>query len=137
MDIQLKTETLDIQQCIQQVLTPDAGGIDVFIGTVRGNTGGRKVLRLEFEAYESMALREMKKIAEQAEANWPLRSVVIHHRTGTLQVGETAVVIAVAAAHRDAAFAACRFIIDTLKQTVPIWKKEIFEDGSQWVAAHP
>jgi molybdopterin synthase catalytic subunit len=114
-----------------------SGGIDVFIGTVRDSTKGKKVIRLEFEAYEPMALKEMHKIAEQAFAKWPVQKLLIHHRTGVLQVGEVPVIIAVSCAHRDAAFEACRYVIDTLKQTVPIWKKEIFEDGEVWVAAHP
>ena len=119
------------------VMSPDAGGIDVFIGTVRNATKGKAVMRLEFEAYETMALREMQKIAEQASDKWPVQKIFIHHRTGVLQIGEIPVIIAVAAAHRAAAFDACRYIIDTLKETVPIWKKEIFEDGEVWVAAHP
>lgn len=118
-------------------MSPQVGGIDIFIGTVRDATKGKKVIRLEFEAYENMALKEMKKIAEQAYNKWPVQKILIHHRTGILQIGEIPVIIAVAAAHRDAAFDACRYIIDTLKQTVPIWKKEIFEDGEVWVAAHP
>lgn len=118
-------------------MTPQSGGIDVFIGTVRDATKGKKVLKLEFEAYEKMAISEMQKIADAAFVKWSLHSVVIHHRTGVLEVGEVPVVIAVSAAHRDAAFEACRYIIDTLKQTVPIWKKEVFEDGEVWVAAHP
>lgn len=109
----------------------------MFIGTVRDTTKGKTVLRLEFESYVPMALREMRKLAEQATEKWPLHKVLLHHRIGVLQVGEVPVVIAVSAAHRDAAFDACRFLIDTLKQTVPIWKKEIFEDGEVWVAAHP
>ena len=123
--------------CIGHVTRPDAGGIDVFVGTVRDATQGKAVLRLEFESYESMALREMRRIAEQACAKWPVHAIAIHHRTGVLQIGDVAVVIAVSAAHRAAAFDACRFTIDTLKQTVPIWKKEVFEDGEVWVAAHP
>ena len=118
-------------------MSPECGGIDVFIGTVRNNTKGKPVTRLEFEAYEVMALREMEKIATTAFEKWPLQKVLIHHRTGVLQIGEIPVIIAVAAAHRGAAFDACRYIIDTLKQTVPIWKKEVFEDGEVWVAAHP
>ncbi len=109
----------------------------MFIGTVRNVTKGKKVLRLEFEAYEPMAISELKKIAKQALAQWPVQRVLIHHRTGILKVGEVPVIIAVSAAHRAAAFDACRYIIDTLKQIVPIWKKEIFEDGEVWVAAHP
>jgi molybdopterin synthase catalytic subunit len=118
-------------------MSPQSGGIDVFIGTVRDVTKGKAVIRLEFEAYEPMALKEMNKIVEQAVAQWPVQKLLIHHRTGVLQVGEVPVIIAVSCAHRDAAFEACRFVIDTLKQTVPIWKKEIFEDGEVWVAAHP
>ncbi len=135
-DIQLRDEPLDFEACTRGVMQPACGGIDVFIGTVRDATKGRRVLRLEFEAYEPMALREMRKIVEEAASRWPLHAVALHHRTGVLLPGEIAVVIAVAAAHRDAAFAACRFVIDTLKETVPIWKKEVFEDGEVWVAAH-
>lgn len=123
--------------CVGQVSGPASGGVDVFIGTVRDTTQGKAVLRLEFEAYESMALREMRKIAEQALERWPVQAVAMHHRVGSLQVGEVAVVIAVSAAHRAAAFEACRYAIDALKQWVPIWKKEVFADGEVWVAAHP
>jgi molybdopterin synthase catalytic subunit len=136
-EIKLSVSTLDIQHCIDWVMSPECGGIDVFIGTVRNVTKGKAVVRLEFEAYEKMAVNEIAKITEQAFAKWPVQKVLVHHRTGVLQVGEVPVIIAVAAAHRDAAFDACRYIIDTLKQTVPIWKKEIFEDGEVWVAAHP
>jgi molybdopterin synthase catalytic subunit len=135
--IKLSVSTLNVQECIDWVMSPQSGGIDVFIGTVRNATKGKTVLRLEFEAYDKMAISEMEKLAQQALEKWPVQKVLIHHRTGVLQIGETPVIIAVAAAHRDAAFDACRYIIDTLKQTVPIWKKEIFEDGEVWVAAHP
>jgi molybdopterin synthase catalytic subunit len=118
-------------------MSPQSGGIDVFIGTVREATKGKTVLRLEFEAYGPMALKEMQKIAEYALSRWPVQKLLILHRTGVLEVGEVPVIIAVSCAHRDATFEACRYIIDTLKQTVPIWKKEIFEDGEIWVAAHP
>jgi molybdopterin synthase catalytic subunit len=137
IEVKITSEPINVQSCIDWVMTPQSGGIDVFIGTVRSDTKGKKVLRLEFEAYEQMALKEMKKIAEGAAGKWPLHSILIHHRTGVLQIGEIPVVIAVSAKHRDAAFAACKYAIDTLKQTVPIWKKEVFEDGEVWVAAHP
>ena len=137
IDIKISDETLAIQPCIDWVLSPQSGGIDVFIGTVRDTTKGKKVVRLEFETYESMALNEMRKIAEYVLAKWPVHKILIHHRTGILVPGDIPVVIVVAAAHRDAAFDACRYAIDTLKKTVPIWKKEVFEDGEQWVAAHP
>ncbi len=136
-EIKLTPLPIDVTYCVNAVMSPAAGGIDVFIGTVRDQTKQKKVLRLEFEAYEKMAISEMEKIAASAFAKWPLLKVLLHHRTGVLEVGEVPVVIAVAAAHRDAAFEACRYIIDTLKQTVPIWKKEVFEDGEVWVAAHP
>jgi len=137
IDIKISGDALHIQSCIDWVMAPECGGINVFIGTVRNETKGKKVIRLEFEAYESMAIREMTKISEDVSKKWPVQKILIHHRTGILQNGEVPVVIAVAAAHRDAAFNACRYIIDTLKQTVPIWKKEVFEDGEVWVAAHP
>ena len=128
---------MNIGACIDWVMSPECGGINVFIGTVRNVTKEKKVTRLEFEAYEPMAISEMNKIAADVFKKWPVQKILIHHRTGVLQPGEVPVVIVVAAAHRDTAFTACRYIIDTLKQTVPIWKKEVFEDGEVWVAAHP
>ena len=136
-EIKITNQALEVQQCIDWVMTPESGGIDVFIGTVRNATKGKKVLRLEFEAYEPMALKEIEKIAVKAFEKWPVQKLLVHHRVGVLEVGEIPVIIAVSCAHRDAAFEACRFVIDTLKQTVPIWKKEVFEDGETWVAAHP
>src|SRR5438874_8686536 len=94
VDIQILRKALNVAECVEWIKTPEAGGIDVFIGTVRDSTKGKKVIRLEFEAYESMALKEMKKIAEQSFEQWPLKKVLIHHRTGILQVGEIPVVIA-------------------------------------------
>ncbi|MDB5155759.1 MAG: moaE1 [Mucilaginibacter sp.] len=135
--IKLSVSTLNVMNCVDWVMSPECGGIDVFIGTVRNATKGKAVVKLEFEAYEKMAVSELEKIADQASTKWPVQKILIHHRTGVLQIGEIPVIIAVAAAHRDAAFEACHYIIDTLKQTVPIWKKEIFEDGEVWVAAHP
>jgi molybdopterin synthase catalytic subunit len=137
IDIKISGEPLNIPECINWVASPECGGINVFIGTVRNATSQKKVVRLEFEAYESMALSEMNKIAGDVFKKWPVQKILIHHRTGVLQVGDVPVVIVVAAPHRDTAFTACRYIIDTLKQTVPIWKKEVFEDGEVWVAAHP
>jgi molybdopterin synthase catalytic subunit len=135
--IEISNQPLNIQFCIDWVMTPQSGGIDVFIGTVRDSTKGKRVLQLEFEAYEPMAVKEMQKIAEEAFSKWPVQKLLIHHRTGVLEVGEVPVIIAVSCAHRDAAFEACRYVIDALKQTVPIWKKERFGDGEVWVAAHP
>lgn len=137
IDIQLLDRPLEPQRCIDYVSHPAAGGIDVFIGTVRDHTKGKTVVRLDFEAYDKMAISEMGKIAEQIVHRWPAHRVSIHHRVGSLQIGDIAVIIAVSTPHRKAAFEACRYAIDTLKETVPIWKKEIFEDGEVWVAAHP
>ena len=136
-DILLTDQKLDLLHCTNVVMTPACGGIDVFIGTVRNVTRGKRVIRLEFEAYEKMAISEMHKLAALAFEKWPVYRIALHHRTGVLAVGECPVIIAVAAAHRDAAFEACRFLIDTLKKTVPIWKKEMFEDGEMWVSATP
>lgn len=137
IDIQLLETPLSPQDCLQQVASDEAGGTVLFDGTVRNNTQGRAVVRLEFEAYAPMAISEMRKIAEEVERRWEARHVAIHHRVGTLGIGDIAVLIAVATPHRAAAFEACQYAIDTLKETVPIWKKEIFEDGEIWVAAHP
>ncbi|HQU58915.1 MAG: molybdenum cofactor biosynthesis protein MoaE [Phaeodactylibacter sp.] len=137
IDIQLLHTPLLPQNCIDFVASPSAGGIDVFIGTVRNHTQEKSVVRLEFEAYEPMAVSEMRKIAEQVKQRWPAEKVSFHHRIGVLEPGEIAVIIAVSTPHRQASFEACQYAIDTLKQTVPIWKKEIFEDGAVWVAAHP
>jgi molybdopterin synthase catalytic subunit len=137
INIKISDKPLDISDCINWAMSPQCGGIDIFIGTVRNITNGKIVTQLQYEAYEKMALSEMKKIAEQALQTWTVEKVLIHHRKGILSIGEAAVVIAVSAPHRAAAFDACKYAIDTLKKTVPIWKKEIFEDGEVWVAAHP
>lgn len=135
--IELDNKPLDIQKAIDEVSDGSVGGIDVFIGTVRDATKGKKVVALEFEAYDKMAILEFEKIVKKAHDQWTLHKIAILHAVGRKEIGDLAVVIAVSAPHRDAAFKGCRFIIDTLKQTVPIWKKEIFEDGEIWVAAHP
>jgi molybdopterin synthase catalytic subunit len=135
--ILLSEDPLDINACSDFVLSAETGGVVTFTGAVRNQTAGRKVVRLEFEAYPPMAEAEMRRIAEQALARFAVQRVAIFHRTGVLSVGEVPVVIAVGAAHRAAAFAACAFCIDTLKEIVPIWKKEVFEDGEIWVSAHP
>ena len=137
IEIQILDKPLNPQDCINFVENAASGGINVFIGTVRNQTKGKQVLRLDFEAYVPMAISEMEKIARQACKKWLVEKIAIHHRIGTLDIEGIAVVIAVATPHRKAAFEACQFAIDTLKQTVPIWKKEYFTDGEVWVAAHP
>jgi molybdopterin synthase catalytic subunit/molybdopterin converting factor small subunit len=113
------------------------GAVCVFDGIVRDNTRGRRTLRLDYEAYEVMALKQMHLLRSEAIEHFGVREVAIVHRLGRLMVGETSVFIAVASAHRGAAFDACRWIIDTLKKTVPIWKKEQFVDGAAWVDGEP
>ncbi|MGA7885439.1 MAG: molybdenum cofactor biosynthesis protein MoaE [Acidobacteriaceae bacterium] len=113
------------------------GALVVFDGIVRNHTRGRRTLYLFYEAYPEMALARMKQLAAEALQTYPIRDVAIVHRLGRLEVGETSVVIAVASPHRAAAFDACRWLIDTLKQTVPIWKKEFFEDGAVWAQGEP
>jgi len=129
--------SIDIQNVIRSAESADAGALNVFIGTVRSKTGEKKVIRLEYEAYEPMAILELKKIIEMAKEKWNLKGWAISHRVGTLNIGDVAVVVAVSTAHRKESFEACQFIIDSLKQTVPIWKKEVFDGGEEWVSAHP
>lgn len=137
IDIQILETPLSAATCIDYVNNADCGGISSFVGTVRSQTNGKRVVRLEFESYVPMAILELQKIVDIAKEKWGVYRVSVHHRVGVLAVGEIAVVIAVATPHRKNAFAACQYIIDTLKETVPIWKKEVFEDGEIWVAAHP
>jgi len=136
-DIKVLDSTLDSEFCRSFVTDAAAGGIVVFVGTVRNQTQGKKVLKLDFEAFDSMAVKEMTTIAEAISTKWNALHVAIHHRKGSLQISEIAVIIAVSTPHRAAAFEACQYAIDTLKETVPIWKKEFFEDGEVWVATHP
>jgi len=113
------------------------GAVCVFDGIVRDNTRGRRTLHLDYEAYEEMALEQMRGLAADAVARFGVRDVALVHRLGRLAVGETSVLIVVASAHRGAAFDACRWLIDTLKKTVPIWKKEQFVDGAIWADGEP
>ena len=137
IEIILSDTALNPADSIEFVSDEKSGGLNVFIGNVRNHTKGNTVIKLEFEAYEPMAIKEMQKIAQKAIETFSVNKVSIQHRTGVLTPGETAVVIAVSADHRDAAFRASRYCIDTLKETVPIWKKEFFTSGEVWVAAHP
>jgi molybdopterin synthase catalytic subunit len=135
--IEITNQPIDVQKVIQAALQQEAGAINTFIGTVRNQTTGKKVLRLEYEAYEPMAVSEIQKIINNANDVWQLLGWAVSHRVGLLLPGEIAVAVSVSTAHRKASFEACQFIIDSLKQTVPIWKREFFEDGDQWVSAHP
>ena len=118
---------------VREVASDDAGAIATFIGTTRAHARGRAVVRLEYEAYEGMAEETMAEIAGELKARYDLIDIAIHHRIGTVGIGETSVVIAVSAAHRGDALAACRDAIDTLKERVPLWKKELYEGGEEWI----
>ena len=138
MHIYLTDQPIDVAAVLASVQDDGAGAVNTFIGTVRNQSTGRRVVRLDYEAYDAMAVHQMRRVAEQAQEKWPmLRQVAITHRKGRLDIGDVAVVVAVSTPHRADSFAACQYIIDTIKQVVPIWKKEEYEDGSVWVAAHP
>ena len=130
-------EVIDTQRVVDALKRGEDGAALVFEGVVRNQTRGRKTLYLDYEAYEEMALQQMDLLANQALQQFQIRDVAIVHRLGRLEIGETSVLIAVASAHRAAAFDASRWLIDTLKRTVPIWKKEHFEDGAVWADGEP
>jgi len=117
---------------VEHVRQPEDGAVVTFDGCVRNHSHGRRTLYLDYEAYEEMALGKMREIAAQIHEKFPIHRVALAHRLGRLEIGETSVFIAISSAHRPAAFEACRYAIDTLKRTVPIWKKEYFEDGAVW-----
>jgi molybdopterin synthase catalytic subunit len=138
--IRIGREPLDLAAIEASVADPAAGATVTFVGVTRRENAGRKVIRLEYEAYEPMALREMRKIAEEAGRRFAVSRVAISHRIGVVEIGQASVAIAVSAPHRGAAFDACRFAIDRLKEIVPIWKKEHFEGGEVWIGcqtSHP
>ena len=133
----ISSDKLNIQTCYDFVQDAACGGIALFVGTVRNKTKDKSVTLLDFSSYQAMAIKEMKKIANKALADFDILKIAIHHAEGKLQIGDIPVIIAVSSPHRKAAFTACQFAIDTLKETVPIWKKEHFEDGEIWVNSHP
>ena len=135
--IKITENPIDVQKVIETVASLGAGGVNIFIGNVRGTAHNKIVRWLEYEAYEGMAVAEIKKIIEVATQRWSLLGCAVCHRVGTLKPGETAVAVAVSAPHRKESFEACEFIIDELKAKVPIWKKEVFENGEEWVDARP
>jgi molybdopterin synthase catalytic subunit/molybdopterin converting factor small subunit len=135
--IALVREPIDASAIERAIKSGADGAVCVFDGIVRDNTRGRRTLHLDYEAYEEMALQQMHLIRSEAIEHFGVRDVAIIHRLGRLSVGETSVFIAVASAHRGAAFDACRWVIDTLKKTVPIWKKEQFTDGAAWADGEP
>lgn len=136
IDVQLSETPLNTATIIASVQDERSGAVNVFIGTVRNQTKGKAVQRLEYEVYAPMALKVMQEICAEAEERWNTVAIAAHHRYGVIETGDIAVVVAVSTPHRADAFAACQYIIDTLKERVPIWKKEFFEDGEVWVMPH-
>lgn len=130
-------EPIDTRAVLEGMKRPEDGAAIAFEGVVRNNTRGRETLYLDYEAYEEMALKQMEELAAQALGKFQIREVSIVHRLGRLEIGEISVLIAVASAHRGPAYEASRWLIDTLKQTVPIWKKEYFIDGAVWADGEP
>jgi len=135
--IEIADKAIDIQACIDAAQSERAGAVDVFIGTVRNHNNAKEVVRLIFETYDTMAVKKMQELADQAREKWEIEKIVMVHRKGTLEIGDVAVVIAVSTPHRAASFEACQWLIDTLKQVVPIWKREVYKDGEEWLEAHP
>jgi len=135
--VALTRQRIGSVQIVPPAQHPEDGAVVVFDGVVRNHSRGRRTLFLDYEAYEAMAERCMRELGHQARERFGVRHVTMIHRLGRLEIGETSVLIIVASAHRTAAFEACRWLIDTLKQTVPIWKKETFEDGVEWAPGEP
>ncbi len=134
----ITAEVIDTQSVIRAVETDDAGAIVHFLGTVRNNTGGRRTLYLEYEAYAPMAEKKMAEIGHEIREKWGLDRVAMIHRVGRVKIGEVSVAVAVASPHRSDGFEACKYAMDRLKQVVPIWKREIWEDGTEeWVKPDP
>jgi molybdopterin synthase catalytic subunit len=137
MRVEIVDAVIDAEAIVAGVKAGSDGAVCVFDGIVRDNTRGRRTLYLDYEAYRDMALQQMHGLAAEAVTRFGVRDVAMVHRLGRLTVGETSVLITVASAHRGAAFEACRWLIDTLKKTVPIWKKETFADGAVWADGEP
>ena len=135
--IKITSEKLDLQECYNFVEDDSCGGISAIVGTVRNDTQGKEVTQLDFSTYKPMAIKEMQKIADLILEKFDIKKIAIHHAEGVLRIREIPVIIAVSSKHRKAAFEACEFAIDALKEKVPIWKKEYFTDGEVWVNAHP
>lgn len=132
--IHIQKEPLDAGQAISFLCVPEAGGIDLFIGTTRQWTQGRETARLRYECYEAMAVAEMERLAAECRTRWPVQRLCLVHRLGEVPVAEASVIVGVSTPHRKDAFEACRYLIDELKQRVPIWKYELYTDGSgEWV----
>ncbi len=130
---EVTAEPLDAQRLVERVRRDEAGAVALFYGVVRDNNLGRRVLYLEYDAYPEMATKVMREIADEIKARWPLTGVAIQHRTGRLEIGETSLLVAVSSPHRKEAFEACHALVDRFKEVVPVWKKEVWEGGEEWI----
>lgn len=137
MRFEITREILNPQRLIDEVRRDESGAVAVFLGVVRNNSMGRRVLYLEYDAYPEMAEKVMRRIAQEAMARWPLTDVAIQHRIGRLEIGETSLLVAVSAPHRHETFEAGHWLVDRFKDVVPIWKKEVWEGGEEWVEGEP
>jgi len=135
--IRITADPLVPEPFLQHVRRDDSGAVALFLGVVRNNNLGRRVLYLEYDAYPEMAERKLREVAEEAQARWPITDVAIAHRTGRLEIGETSLLVAVSSPHRHDAFAACQHIVNRIKEVVPIWKKEVWEGGEAWIEGEP
>ena len=133
---ELTREPLDLSRLVSEVSAPSCGGIAAFVGVVRDHDDGRRVVALEYDAYDRLAREQIAAVAREASAKWPDARIAVQHRAGRLVVGEASVAIAVASPHREAAFACCRHVIDRVKEAVPIWKREEGEGGVRWLEGH-
>ena len=137
---EVTAEPLDSQRLVEAVRKDESGAVALFFGVARNHSEGRRVRALEYEAYASMAEKKLREVGDEVRARWPITGIGVLHRTGRLAIGEASLLVAVSAAHRKEAFEACHYAVDRIKETVPIWKKEIWEDGEgegAWVAGHP
>ena len=133
---EITTEPLDPGPLVEAVRRDESGAIALFYGVVRNENLGRNVLWLEYDAYPEMAIKKMREVADEVRAKFPVTGVGVLHRIGRLKIGETSLLVAVASGHRKEAFEACHYAVDRIKQIVPVWKKEVFEGGEEWVEGH-
>ncbi len=137
MLFEVTREPLDPRRLVEHVRKDESGAVALFYGVVRNNSMGRRVLYLEYDAYPEMATKVMRQIAAEIKERWPVTDIAIAHRTGRLEIGETSLLVAVSSPHRREAFAACGALVDRFKEVVPIWKKEVWEGGEEWIEGEP
>ena len=133
---EITSDRLDPAPLVAAVRRDESGAVALFYGVVRNENMGRNVRYLEYDVYPEMAIKKMREVAEEVRAKYPITGVGVLHRVGRLEIGETSLLVAVSSAHRAAAFEACHFAVDRIKQVVPIWKKEVWDDGEEWIEGH-